>query len=57
MKLRYLGRQGMCRYYWRVFRDGYCTMYAKVDGGTLQPVAGSPVTTITAINRKERSKR
>ena len=41
MKLRFIGRQGTCRYYWRIFRDGWRTMYAKVDGGTLGPVAGS----------------
>ena len=39
MKLIFIGRQGLCRYYWRVFRDGTRVMYAKVDGGILQPVA------------------
>jgi hypothetical protein len=39
MNLEYLGRQGMCCYYWRVFRDGSKVLYARVDGGTLQPVA------------------
>jgi hypothetical protein len=39
MKLRYIGRQGSCRYYWRIFRDGWKVLYAKVDGEILQPVA------------------
>jgi hypothetical protein len=39
MKLRYIGRQGSCRYYWRIFCNGAKILYAKVDGGTLQPVA------------------
>lgn len=39
MKLMYIGRQGSCRYYWRIFRGGWKIMYAKVDGGTLQPLA------------------
>lgn len=43
MKLRYLGREGSCRYYWRIFRDGARIMYARVDGGILQPVAGGPI--------------
>jgi hypothetical protein len=29
----------MCRYWWRVFRNGDRVMYGKVDGGILQPVA------------------
>lgn len=39
MKLQYIGRQGLCRYYWRLMRDGSRIMYAKTDGGVLQPVA------------------
>jgi hypothetical protein len=38
MRLIYIGRQGYCRYYWRVFRDGSKVLYAKVDSGVLQPV-------------------
>lgn len=41
MKLQYIGRQGGCRYYWRVFGNGARILYAKVDGGILQPVASS----------------
>lgn len=40
IKLEYIGRQGMCRYYYRIFKNGTKVMYAKVDGGFLQPVAG-----------------
>ena len=39
MKLQYIGRQGFCRYYWRIYNE-FKIMYAKVDGGILQPVAG-----------------
>lgn len=39
IRLEYIGRQGMCRYYWRVFLNGTRVLYAKVDKGLLQPVA------------------
>ena len=39
LKLQFIGRQGGCRYYWRLFRDSTRTLYAKVDGDVLGPVA------------------
>lgn len=39
MHLQYIGRQGSCRYYWRLFCNGSRALYAIVDGGSLQPVA------------------
>jgi hypothetical protein len=41
-RLKYIGRQGFCRYYWRLFRDSRMppVLYCKVDGGHRLP---SPV--------------
>jgi len=38
-----MGRQGFCRYWWRIFSNGAKVMYCKTDGGNLEPVAGSPI--------------
>lgn len=57
MRLRYIGRQGSCRYWWRLFSQGVKCMYAKPDRGTLGPVAGSPFLPIEPEDEVRRKRR